>query len=256
MERAALYAQRYGQTHEAKGQEGLFGSSEDSSSHDDSIIQNYPDFPESEKYNKEKASIGFYITGHPLSVYEKELANLIDLSFGEDPAEVDFNKVKTATMCGVISDVQIKMSKKGNKFAVFNLIDLNGSGECVAFGKLFEAKQHLFENDRLVGVKGIPEENGDKLKLTVEEIYPIDGFIEMYAKNLVININGNLKNIRDLHQIKDLVVQHPGTTKVFFVLRENGNVKTFISKEYKVRASKELISNLKNIVGENNLTLN
>ncbi len=256
MERATLYAQRYGQTHEARGQEGLFGSSDSSSNDDNSIIQNYPEFPESEKYNKEKAAIGFYITGHPLSVYEKELINLIDLSFGEDPAEIDFNKVKTATMCGVISDVQIKLSKKGNKFVVFNLIDLYGSGECVAFGKLFETKQHLFENDKLVGVRGVPEENGDKLKLTVEEIYPIDGFIEMYAKNLVININGNLKDIRDLHQIKELVEQHPGTTKIFFALRDNGSVKTFISKEYKVRASKELISNLKNIVGENNLTLN
>ncbi|MBK6505506.1 MAG: hypothetical protein IPG02_07520 [Ignavibacteria bacterium] len=51
-----------------------------------------------------------------------------------------------------------------------------------------------------------------------------------------------MKDIRDLHQIKELVEQHPGTTKIFFALRDNGSVKTFISKEYKVRASKELIS--------------
>lgn len=256
IERATLYAQRYGQTQEAMGQEGLFGTEENKSNHDDSIIQDYPDFPESEKYNKEKSAIGFYITGHPLAEYEKELANLTNLSFGEDPADVDFNKIKTASMCGVISDAQVKISKRGNKFVVFNLIDLNGSGECVAFGKLFEAKQHLFENDRLVGVKGIPEENGDKLKLTIEEIYDIDSFIEMHARNLVLNINGNIKSIRDLHKIKSHFENHPGSTKIFFALQDKNGVITFISKEFKVRVSKELISILKNIVGENNLTLN
>ena len=256
LERATLYAQRYNDTHEAKGQEGLFGSQEDSPSGESMIITHYDDMPESERFNREKAAIGFYITGHPLAVYEKELSNLIDLNFGEDPAEIDFNRVKTATMCGVISDVQLKVSKKGYKFVVFNLIDMSGSGECVAFSKLYEAKQSLFQNDKLVGVRGVPEENGDKLKLTVEEIFGIDTFIEMYAKNLVININGNISDISELGTIKDLVEKHPGSTKVFFALHENGGVKTFVSKEFRVRACRELISNLKNIVGENNLTLN
>ncbi len=256
IERATLYAQRYGLTQEAMGQEGLFGAEETKSNHDDSIIQDYPDFPEREKYNKEKAAIGFYITGHPLAEYERELVNLTNLSFGEDPADVDFSRIKTASMCGVISDAQVKISKRGNKFIVFNLIDMYGSGECVAFGKLYEAKQHLFENDRLVGVKGIPEENGDKLKLTIEEIYDIDSFIEMHSRNLVLNINGNIKDIEDLHRIKSLVEDNPGSTKIFFALQGEEGVKTFISKEFKVRVSKELISNLKNIVGENNLTLN
>jgi hypothetical protein len=32
--------------------------------------------------------------------------------------------------------------------------------------------------------------------------------------------------------------------------------KAYVSKEYKIKATKELISNLKNIIGENNLKLN
>lgn len=256
LERASLYAQRFSQSHEAMGQEALFGAPSDSAERDAMIIDEYDDFDENEKYNREKASIGFYITGHPLTAYEKELANLITLNFGEDPADIDFNRVRSATMCGVISDVQTKMSRKGNKFAVFNLIDLFGSGECVAFSKLYESKPALFENNRIVGVKGVPEENGDKLKLTVEEIYGIDAFIEVHSRNLVININGNISSGDDLTRIKELVEGNPGDTKLFFSVRTNGDVKTFISKEFKVRVSKDLISNLKKIVGENNLTLN
>ncbi len=256
IERASLYAQRYNDTHEAKGQEGLFGPAEQSAVSDSAIVHDYPDFGESEKYNKEKAAIGFYITGHPLAVYEKQLTNLIDLTFGDDPAEIDFKKMKTVSMCGVISDLQIKVSKRGNKFAVFNLIDLFGSGECIAFGSLMESKKQLFEDNKLVGVRGTPEENGDKIKLTIDDISGIDAFIEMYSRNLVIAINGNISDPEALQQIKLLVEEHPGTTKLFFAVNNGTAVRTFVSKEYKVRVCWELISNLKKIVGENNLTLN
>lgn len=256
IERATMFAQRYNDTHEAKGQEGLFGNSESLLTDDSTIIQDYPDFPQSDKYNREKAAIGFYITGHPLAVYEKELSKLIDLSFGEDPAELDFARLSSATMCGVVSNVEVKISKRGNKFVVFNLIDMNGSGECIAFNTLYESKPSLFVDNTLVAVRGTPEENGDKLKLTVEEIYSIDSFIEMHASNLVISINGNLRTLEDLSRIRELVEKHPGSTKVFFALKEDGNVRTFLSKEFKVRVCRELISNLKNIIGENNLTLN
>ena len=48
-------------------------------------------------------------------------------------------------------------------------MDFYGSGECIAFGKLFESEMKLFENDNMVVVKGIPEENGDKIKLIVKK---------------------------------------------------------------------------------------
>ncbi len=257
MERSTLYAQRYNLSEEANGQEGLFGSGENSRVvNSDYIIQNYEEFPEQEKYNKEKSAIGFYLTGHPLSRYEKDISNFIDLTFGEDPSEIDFKRIKTATMCGVISDVQIKISKKGNKFVVFNLQDFFGAGECIAFSKLYESKSHLFANDNLVIVRGTPDENGDKIKLTVDEIYGIDTYLELFTKNVTINLNENVTDVSHINMIKNIVEQNQGTSNLFFSVMNSTYSKAYISREYKIKASKELISNLKNIVGENNLKLN
>ena len=257
LERSTMYAQRYATSQEAKGQEGLFGDSGNSKVVDQGyIIQDYEDFPESEKYNREKAAIGFYITGHPLSQYEKDIESFIDINFGEDPAELDLARLKTVTMCGVINDSQIKLSKKGNKFVVFNLVDFYGSGECVAFGKLFEMKSALFTNDNLVVVKGIPEENGDKIKLMVNEIYSIDTFIEIFTKNVILHLSEKETEVSSLHLIKNEVENNPGTSKLFFSVMNTTRARAFISNEYKIKATKELISNLKNIVGENNLKLN
>lgn len=256
MERATMYAQRYSTSEAANGQEGLFGESSSVPAIEDIIIEDYEEFPESEKYNKEKYAIGFYITGHPLSRYEKDIENFIDLTFGDDPNEIDFKKVKTATMCGVINDFQEKQSKRGNKFGVFNLVDFYGTGECVAFSQLFEKKGHLLKNDMQVVVKGIPEENGDKIKLIVEEIYSIDTFIEIFTRNLVISLDEKKTDLNNILTIKDMVISNGGNSKLFFKITNDTNFRAFVSKEYKIKATKELISNLKLLVGENNLKLN
>lgn len=256
IERATFYAQRYSVSQEANGQEGLFGGSKLKNHVEDYLIENYEEYEEAEKYNKEKCAIGFYITGHPLSKYEKDIVNFIDLTFGEDPNEIDFKKLKLASMCGVINDVQIKISKKGNKFVIFNLLDLYGSGECVAFGKLYETKINLFRNDNLVIVRGIPEENGDKIKLTIEEIYNIDTFLEIFTKNLTIHLNEKQTDDSKILSIKNAVERNLGNSNLFFNVMNSTHSRAFRSKEYKVKASQELISNLKNIVGENNLKLN
>jgi len=256
MERATFYATRYSTSQEANGQEDLFGANKERKHIEEYIIQDYEEFPEAEKYNKEKAAIGFYVTGHPLTKYEKDIQNFIDLTFGEEPSEIDFTKVKSATMCGVINDVQIKISKKGNKFVVFNLVDLYGSGECIAFSRLYDAKIKLFENDSPVVVRGVPEENGDKIKLTVDEIYSIDTFLEIFTKNLIINIHEKNTDISKILFIKNIVTENLGNSNLFFNVVNGSQPRAFKSREYKIKATKELISNLKNIVGENNLKLN
>lgn len=256
LERATFYAQKYSVSEEANGQEDLFGENKEKKNIEEYIIEDYEEFPESEKYNKEKAAIGFYVTGHPLTKYEKDLENFIDLTFGEDPSDIDFTRIKSATMCGVINDIQVKISKKGNKFVVFNLVDLFGSGECVAFSKLYEAKMHLFENDKLVVVRGTPDENGDKIKLIAEEIYSVDAFLEIYTKNIILNIYEKNTDSKNIYSIKEVVEKFPGNSNLFFNLINGSQPRAFKSREFKIKATKELISNLKNIVGENNLKLN
>lgn len=256
IERATYYAQKYSTSEEAKGQEDLFGVNKTKKQIEEYIIENYEEFQENEKYNREKAAIGFYLTGHPLTKYEKDINNFINLTFGEDPTETDFAKLKSVTMCGVINDLQVKISKKGNKFVVFNLVDLYGSGECIAFSRLYESKLSLFQNDRAVVLRGIPEENGDKIKLTVDEIYSIDVFLEIFTKNLTISINEYTTELNKIGEIRNLIESSPGNSNLFFNVINGAEPKTFKSREFKVKATKELISNLKNLIGENNLTLN
>lgn len=256
LERATIFAQRIKEAPESKGQEGLFSNEPNVNGITDLKLIDYEEFPEIEKYNYEKTAVGFYLTGHPLDKYRKIIDGFVNLSFGDDVNEVDFRKLGTARMCGVIADLQVKSSKRGKKFVVFNLIDLYGTGECIAFSNLLDAKENLFRNDNLVFVEGKAEENGDKIKLIVEDIYPIDKFHETLATNLTLTIYEHKIDENGLNQIHKLIDENPGECIVYFHVVNNGSSKLLRSKFYKVKPTKELISNLKKIVGEDNLNIN
>ena len=256
LERATLYAQRYKDTPEAKGQEILFTSDTNAPKRHDLMIQEFDEFPEIEKFNLEKSVLGFYLTGHPLEKYRNILTHFVNLNFGEDITEIDFTKLGKVKMCGVISGLEIKLSKRGSKFAVFNLIDFYGTGECIAFSKLYEQKQALFENDKLVFVEGRADENGDKIKLILENICSIESFQIQYAKNIVLKIEESRIGDEFIEKLKMIFEKFPGSCNVYINLLSNGSSKVYRSKEYKIEPKNELISYLKKLIGENNLSIN
>lgn len=256
LERATLFAQRLKDTPEQKGQHGLFSDTPNVNGTTDLMLETYEEYNEAEKYNLEKESIGFYISGHPLDKYRNKIEHFTNLSFGDDVNELDTKKAQKARMCGVINGLDIKMSKRGKRFAVFNLVDLNGNGECIAFSQLYDTKQYLFYEDNLVFVEGKAEENGDKIKLVLENIYPIESFQEAVATNLTINIFEKRTDTDVLKEIRNLAEKYPGNCNLYFLVIENGTKKMYRSKEYKINPTTELISNLKMLVGEDNLKLN
>jgi len=258
LETVTLYAQKYKERPESWGQEGLSFEIPKSSSGGlgDLRLRDYEEFPQMEKLNLERAAIGFYVTGHPLDKYRKEIKNHINLSFGSDKSEEEIDKMGTAKMCGVIRDLQIRSSKRGNKFVVFNLLDLYGTGECIAFSNLFESKVNIFKNDNLVFVEGRAEKNGEKIKLVVDNIYPIERIHEHLGQNLTINVQEDKISYEVLKKIKELIEANPGSCYLYFNITGNGTKKIYKSKEFKVNPTSELISNLKKLVGEHNLNIN
>jgi DNA polymerase-3 subunit alpha len=256
LERSTMFAQRMKDTPELKGQHGLFSDTPNVNGIRELKMEVFEEFTEIEKYKLEKESIGFYLSGHPLEKYRREIQHFVNLSFGDDVSEIDFKSLGTVKMSGVISDLQIKISKRQNKFVVFNLIDFYGSGECVAFTQLYEAKQYLFKENKLVFVEGKAEENGDKIKLIIENIYPIDNFHQSLANNVTINIFENKTDVKMLKSIKQLAESNPGSCNLFFLVINNGKTQMYKSKEYKINPSPDLISNLKKLVGDDNLRIN
>ncbi|HKV82612.1 MAG TPA: DNA polymerase III subunit alpha, partial [Candidatus Sulfotelmatobacter sp.] len=122
------------------GQHGLFGvfQQEELETSNDRL-PNIPDWDEHTRLTAEKEILGFFITGHPLEKYKDKLQDLQALSVEEIAAMTkSTGKDETIVTAGIISNVRVLKSKKGDFYAQANLEDMSGSIDMIVFPEAFK----------------------------------------------------------------------------------------------------------------------
>ena len=159
------------------GQHGLFGvfQQEEAEAHNDHL-PNIPDWDEHTRLTAEKEILGFFISGHPLEKYKDKLQDLQALSIEEIASMTkSTGKDETIPTAGIISNVRVLKSKKGDFYAQSTLEDMSGSIDMIVFP---EAYKRLCEKVKLevpVFVKaGVRIEEGANPKITAAEIMPLE----------------------------------------------------------------------------------
>ena len=81
----------------------------------------------------EKETLGFYVSGHPLDEYREEIEKINYTLSSELDELADGSK---ALFIGKIEEIKTKISKKGNKFGIVNLLDFHGNIEIMVFERM------------------------------------------------------------------------------------------------------------------------
>ncbi|XPV68732.1 MAG: DNA polymerase III subunit alpha [Halarcobacter sp.] len=102
-------------------------------------LEHLEEFEPKEILEFEKASLGFYVSGHPLDGYREQIEKInCTLSSEID----DIADGSQALFVGKIEEITEKISKKGNKFGIANILDLHGNIELMLFeNKLKELRE-------------------------------------------------------------------------------------------------------------------
>lgn len=257
---------RYGsKKKEDKGQSSLFGAEKSKGPVRDIVLEplgdNYRDWSDREKLSLEKSVLGLYVSAHPLSDYEAEITKMNPFKFGDvtdiESGETDINKLQRVKMCGIINDLKVKQSKKGNRFAVFTLEDFTGQGECVVFPKTYEQYREILMDDTIVTIIGKAEENGNSIKLIVDEISLLLKNRETAAENrtLTITIDSSKFDAAKIYEIKSVLSTKDGDTGVFINLK-NGSKQSIMELEnVKIHYDKYTEKVLGEIFGKDNIIL-
>ncbi|MBQ3106744.1 MAG: DNA polymerase III subunit alpha, partial [Eggerthellaceae bacterium] len=112
-----------------------------------------PDGVEWDKRTKlayEKEIMKIYVSEHPLQPYESAIARMTKFQLG-DLAERT-KEIASATFVGMVSNVVVKLTKRGTKMATFTLEDTTGHVECICFK--YEENAECIQEDAIVKVKG------------------------------------------------------------------------------------------------------
>ncbi len=95
-------------------------------------IDNLEEFDDKVILELEKETLGFYVSGHPLDSFRDEINKLTYTLSSELEEIADGTKT---LFVGKVESITEKISKKGNKFGIVNLMDLHGNIEIMVFEK-------------------------------------------------------------------------------------------------------------------------
>lgn len=147
------------------GQTGLFDTSE-TEGHANDSLPSVPELTPQELLRFEKDLLGFYLTAHPLSSYERDLADMHVEPIGEISEEDVGGKTQIA---GLIVDVKRIFTKAGNnEMAFVKIQDLTGTIECVVFPKTYALTIGVWVPDRIVQVTGRIDRKDERQTIIVD----------------------------------------------------------------------------------------
>ena len=115
----------------------------------------------------EKESLGFYVSGHPLDKYREALDEIeYTLSSEID----DLADGSEAMFVGKIENITEKISKKGTKFGIANIMDLHGNIEIMLFENRLREIEDNFDITKPIAFKVKIGKDGNFTRMNITKI--------------------------------------------------------------------------------------
>jgi DNA polymerase-3 subunit alpha len=197
----------------------LFGEGEEMTSVTLELTQ-MQEFESMDILELEKESLGFYVSGHPLDKYREQLDNI---SYTLSSEIDDLADGSQAMFIGKIENITEKISKKGNKFGIANIMDLHGNIELMLFENRLKELEEDFDLTKPIAFKVKITKDGDFIRMNILKISNIKD-----AKKTKIKVEKEVKHVpepvqpslilalnlmpdaKTVEALMSLVERHPG----------------------------------------------
>jgi DNA polymerase-3 subunit alpha len=208
------------------------------------------EWTEKVKLGFEKEAIGFYVSGHPLQQYERE----IEL-FATPTSQLAFaRKDEKVAVAGIVASLRERPTRSGKRMAWVRVEDLQGSVEAVCFpgksagggeqdkngrwGKSsgrpgYEDWEMLLKSDEALLFKGSvqwdeSDEEAPVPELLVEDVKALREVQADRLNRLELNVDADMLQEEKLLDLKQLIEGNPGKTPLRLRVCVDGEVEVFI----------------------------
>jgi DNA polymerase-3 subunit alpha len=180
-------------------QVSLFGDGEGARAGAEALVPARP-WDLKQQLTEEKAALGFTVSGHLFSVYEREIAGFPRIPLAKlAPAE------HRVWLAGVVAAARTQMTRRG-RMMVVTLDDGTAQIEITVFNELFEKHRDKLREDALLVVQGKVQRDdfAGGLRVGADELYDLPALRARYAARLRLQMNG----MADARQLKDLLAPY------------------------------------------------
>ena len=222
-------------------------------------LKSVPKLPQIEEWHEaellshEKEALGFYITGHPLEKYAKELKCLAntdteDIKERHDEADV--------SIAGIVATVKEINTKKGDRMAFITLEDLKGSVEVISFSDVYKNASQYFSGDVPILVRGKVDKGEENIKVIASAVKPLEEAKGAVAQIVHIKADADKIAPDSLNGLKGVLSAHAGSSPVYLhLLWSDREVVMAMPDDLKVKPSEEFIKGIETFLGSGSCSI-
>jgi DNA polymerase-3 subunit alpha len=234
------------------GQHGLFGVFQQDGEHDhNDKLPNIPDWDEHQRLAAEKEILGFFITGHPLEKYKEKIEAFRALSTEDISALKNSTGKDEVYAAGVIANLRVLKSKKGDFYAQANFEDMSGSVDMLVFPEAFKRLQEKVKLEVPVLIRGgVRVEEGSNPKLTVSDIIALEDAKPKLPRSIRIRVPLDTASDGTVDALHTLFSENKGEAKVLFDVERQGDFMVVMEAEgYNVQPDRNFIARVEDLCG-------
>ncbi|HUH65822.1 MAG TPA: DNA polymerase III subunit alpha, partial [Syntrophales bacterium] len=186
----------------------------------------------------EKATLGFYITGHPLLRFAEKLRTVanVDTSTIGDRKDRD-----TVVFGGVVNNIREVTTKRKDVMAYITIEDLKGSVTVICFADLYTKSFGFVHSEEPILVKGVIDAGEEGVKVIASEIAGLgDAVSNAYD---VVHFTVDISKIeeKDIESLRELLSRHRGKRDAYIRLVNSGSdVLVFLGTDLQLELSDQL----------------
>ena len=214
-----------------------------------------PEWPENVKLAYEKELLGYYVTGHPLERYRKELNSYSTIHTNTAKNRRDGEEV---VIGGLVNKLKFTQTKKNNeKMAIVTLEDLDGSMDLLVFPRSFKEYGHHLVKDAILFFKGNLDKKEQSPKVLVNEITPLTEAHKKFTKSIHVRIVPSKAQDDTLKNLQAILAQYPGRTPVYLEFLDQNQVRSqmLVDRSLFVLPSENLVVSLSQALGDEAISL-
>lgn len=205
-------------------------------------------WPEKERLKAEHEVLGFYISAHPLDKYEGDLRRFTTATCEELPERGDGI---TVSLGGVIQRLQLKNSRKGDRYAAFTLEDKTGTVDVIAWPETYKKHEAVFTTDDPVCVSGTLEVSEERCQIIADEILLLTAHRERTTQEVHLALVADRVTQDLIAQLKATLAEHRGDCPAYLHLLLPNRTETIIAlpRELRVAATESMLEAVERLCG-------
>jgi DNA polymerase-3 subunit alpha len=213
-----------------------------------------PDWDFSTKLAKEKEALGFYLSGHPLAEFRSFLEKVAP---GGAARLDDLSGDSRSIVGGVIEEIRVTRSRKGESLYFLRIEDYTGSAEVIVFADVHaKCERYLFKGG-LVLVRGRIARELDQVRLVAQEIMFLEEAVQKLATSVRLHLSVEGLSRESLGDLRQLLTSQPGPCPVYlhFTIGQHTEIIHRLPPAFNLYPSRDLLAAITNRFGEGSLEI-